>query len=91
MLNPKDYLKQIKEWEYCYCAKCEKIIYAHELELTERGIQCSKCKGYDLEAPAWVSCPHEKVSAVKCPRAGKGIRKGETGDECVFSCSFRKS
>lgn len=84
------YLNQIHEWEYCYCQNCEKIRYGFELEATDRGIQCAKCGSYDLEAPAWVHCPHERSRAVKCARAGRGIRREEYGEECKYRCIFRK-
>jgi hypothetical protein len=84
------YLAEIGDWGYCYCAKCERIRYASELEATERGVRCSKCGGYDLETPGWVNCPHEKSSAVKCARAGRGIVKGEYGYTCELRCTFRK-
>ena len=90
MQEREDYLAQINEWEYCYCRHCDKIRYSFELEPTEHGIQCSKCGGYDLEAPGWVPCPHERVGAVKCARAGKGIKREEYGDDCKYRCSFRK-
>jgi len=84
-------LSQIDEWEYCYCRNCEKIRYGFELEATERGIRCSKCGSYDLEAPGWVRCPYERDSAVKCPRAGKGIVKKDYGVECEYHCIYRRS
>ncbi len=90
MQKQEDYLTQIDEWEYCYCRNCRKIRYNFELEGTEHGIRCTKCGGYELEAPAWVHCPHHKVSTVKCARAGKGIRKEEQGYKCEERCSFRK-
>ena len=84
------YLTQLREWEYCYCRNCERIRYSFELEVTVCGIRCSKCGAYDLEAPAWVNCPHQKSRAVKCPRAGKGIKKEEYGDDCRYHCNFRR-
>ncbi len=83
-------LAQIEEWGYCYCRTCSRIRYKAELEATEQGIRCSKCGGYDLESPGWVYCPHEKSSAVKCARAGRGIVKGEYGYTCELRCTFRK-
>jgi hypothetical protein len=83
------YLNQLREWEYCYCRNCERIRYSFELEITERGIRCSKCGGYDLEAPAWVNCPHQKSGAVKCPRGGKGIKIEGYGNDCKYRCNFR--
>jgi len=84
------YLAQIDTWEYCYCRNCDEVRYSFDLRATEHGIQCSKCEGYDLEAPGWVICPHDKVGAVKCPRAGKGIVGEEYGVKCKYRCDFRK-
>ena len=84
------YLNQIHEWQYYYCRNCEMIIYSSELEFTECRIRCSKCGGYDLEAPAWVNCSHPKSGAVKCPRAGEGIKREEYGNDCKYRCNFRK-
>jgi len=85
------YLAQVDEWEYCYCRTCDKIRYSDELEVTERGIRCSQCGGYNLEAPGWIHCPHETEAAVKCPRAGRGINEGRYAEECQYRCSFRKA
>ena len=85
------YLDEIHKWEYCYCKNCDKIRYESELEATERGIQCSNCGSFDLEAPDWITCPHNKAGAVKCARAGKGIKKEEYGYDCKYRCNFRKS
>lgn len=82
---------QIAEWEYCYCVTCNRIRYRFELEATEAGIRCLKCGGYELEAPAWIFCPHAMfLTATKCPRAGQGIKRGKDGIECNYRCSFRK-
>jgi hypothetical protein len=83
------FLAKIKEWEYCYCSDCKRIRFSSELEATNEGIRCSKCKGYNLEAPDWVRCPHHKDSVVKCPRGGKGIVKTKHGSECKDNCYFR--
>ena len=93
VLMPKreDYLAQLDEWGYGYCRKCGKIRYSADLEATENGIRCRRCGSYDLEAPGWIYCPHEKASAVKCARAGRGIKQGEFGSECELRCNFRKS
>ena len=91
MIKREDLLAQIREWEYCYCQDCDKIRYGSELEATEHGIKCSKCGQYNLEAPLWIHCPHEKVGAVKCARAGKGIKVEEYGYDCKHRCSFRMS
>ncbi|NLI14076.1 hypothetical protein [Pelotomaculum propionicicum] len=83
------YLAKIKEWEYCYCEDCREIRFSKDLQATEEGVRCSKCKGYNLEAPGWVKCPHHKDSVVKCPRSGKGIRKLKYEYVCNDHCSFR--
>jgi hypothetical protein len=99
MLNRKDntlnkreaHAAQIDIWEYCYCESCDRIRYHFELKATAVGIRCSKCGSYDLEAPAWIFCPHAMfLAATKCPRGGKGIIKGKNRIECNFRCSFRK-
>ena len=89
MSRTSDNKRKIDQWGYCYCKKCDRIRYSSELEATERGIMCVRCRSYDLEAPDWVICPHHKMSAVNCPRAGKGIVFGRYGAECAFRCSFR--
>jgi len=90
MVGKEFYLDQIEDWGYCYCKKCGRIRYKFELEATEQGVRCRQCGSYDLEIPGWVNCPHQKASAVKCPRAGKGIKKQRYGYECQDRCSFRK-
>lgn len=82
---------QIDAWEYCYCRNCDRIRYSYELEVTERGIRCSKCGGYNVEPPGWVNCPNETLyRLVKCARAGRGVVKGTYGYECKYYCCFRK-
>ena len=90
MLKLGDYRTQMHKWEYCYCRDCDRIRYSFELEATESGIRCSKCGGYNLEAPGWVLCPAERGSAVKCPRAGKGIIRGDYAVECKYHCIYRE-
>ena len=85
------YLEQIKEWEYAYCEDCKEIRFSAELEATADGIRCTKCNGYNLEAPGWVVCPHHKDSVVKCARAGRGIVKMKYDTECHDHCNFRLS
>ncbi|MGM0688181.1 MAG: hypothetical protein ACQESO_01180 [Bacillota bacterium] len=75
--------------EYCYCYKCNKIRESADLVITKKGLQCSKCGGYDLGEAGWVACPYQKMSAVKCPRAGKGIVDNGFGLECTDRCFFR--
>ena len=87
----KDYAARIKEWEYAYCPGCDRIRYEFELEATKSGIRCSRCGGTDLEAPAWVFCPHAMfVAATKCPRGGLGIVEGRSGRECSHRCAYRR-
>jgi hypothetical protein len=76
-------------WEYCYCRRCKRIREKSELEFTGQGIRCTRCGGTDLEAPGWVTCPHQKMTAVICPRSGKGIVRDETGLNCTDRCFFR--
>ncbi len=85
------YIEEIKNWEYAYCADCRQIRFSSELEATPEGVRCSKCKGYRVEAPGWIVCPHHKDSTVKCARAGKGIVKLEQGAVCEEHCNFRLS
>ncbi len=84
--NPQ---KQKITWEYCYCRRCKRLRGKADLEATKKGIRCTRCGGTDLEAPGWVSCPHQKMTAVICPRSGKGIVKDETGLNCTDRCFFR--
>ena len=86
----QSYQKQIGEWEYCYCKKCDHIKYSSELEATPEGIRCRDCGSYELESPAWVCCPYEiRCSIVKCPRGGRGIKVTPEGERCVYNCTFR--
>jgi hypothetical protein len=77
------------EAEYCYCHDCRKIREAADLMLTEKGLQCRHCGGYNFDQASWVICPHDKISAVKCPRGGKGIIDNGSGFECIDRCFFR--
>ena len=89
--NQEQNAAQAAIWEYCYCKSCDRIRYQFELKATAIGIMCSKCGSYDLEAPAWIFCPHAMfIAATKCPRGGKGIIKGKNRIECNYRCSFRK-
>ncbi len=83
------YIEEIKSWEYGYCVDCRQVRFSSELEATPEGIRCSKCKGYNLEAPGWTVCPYYKDTVVKCPRAGKSIVKSDQGEECHEHCHFR--
>ncbi len=76
--------------EYCYCSSCMSIKESLDLVLSESGkLQCRQCGSLNLDAPGWVLCPHQKLTAVKCPRAGRGIISGESGLECTDRCFFR--
>ncbi len=77
------------EAEYCYCHNCRKLREISDLVITGRGQQCRYCGGDHIDESGWVICPHHKISAVKCPRAGKGITKGDNGMECADRCFFR--
>jgi hypothetical protein len=59
--------------------------------VSENSLVCRVCGTHDLEAPAWIQCPHHMGFAVNCPRAGKGISEGKFGLECAYRCSFRKA
>ncbi len=80
---------KIEAIEYCYCHKCNQIKGHRDLIITDGGLQCSRCGGYDLGEPGWVACPYQKMSAVKCPLAGKGIIDNGYGLECTDRCFFR--
>ena len=88
-MGTENLAEKIRSWEYCFCQGCNRMIVASDLVITAQGIQCSKCGHYNLEEPGWVICPHQKISAVKCPRAGKGIVHNESGIECADRCYFR--
>ena len=75
--------------EYCYCHHCRRIKEGSDLVITENGLKCSHCGSYELEEPEWVACPHQKMTSVKCPRAGKGIIDNGSGLECTDRCFFR--
>ncbi len=75
--------------EYCYCFRCNKIKESGDLTITPNGLQCRQCGGYNLGEAGWVACPYNKMSAVKCPMAGKGIIDTANGVECMDRCYFR--
>ncbi len=75
--------------EYCFCYRCNKIKVMEDLVETEKGLKCIQCGGYNLGEAGWVACPHNKMTAVKCPVAGKGIVDNGSGLECMDRCSFR--
>ncbi len=89
MNRQEEYVQRINQWEYCYCPQCKRVRTAAELAVTETGASCAVCGSSNLDPPGWVSCPHRKVSAVKCPRSGKGIIRDEHGARCQDRCSFR--
>ncbi len=78
-----------EENEYCYCHDCRKLREAADLIMTEKGVQCRYCGSYNFDQAGWVNCPYQKNTAVKCPRAGKGIVITENGLECIDRCFFR--
>ncbi len=79
----------IEALEYCYCYRCNKIKEDTDLIITDKGLQCSQCGEYNLGEAGWVACPYQKMSAVKCPLAGKGIIYNDFGLECTDRCFFR--
>lgn len=81
----------VKTIEYCYCLKCTRIKDISDLKSTAKGIQCRQCGGYDLSEAGWVACPYNKMTAVKCPTAGRGIVNTDSGLECMDRCFFRTS
>lgn len=88
-MNTERNASKMEIMEYCYCNRCQRIKSAADLIITEKGLQCSQCGGYNLDEPGWVVCPHQKTSAVKCPRAGKGIINTGYSLECTDRCFFR--
>ncbi|MDW7729711.1 MAG: hypothetical protein ACNA7Z_04480 [Dethiobacteria bacterium] len=76
--------------EYCYCNSCMRIKGLDEIITDDEGnLLCSHCGSRELDEPGWVICPHQKMTAVKCPRAGKGIISNGSGLECSDRCFFR--
>ena len=75
--------------EYYYCQHCRRIRSSDELAIRISGMTCRICGSTEIDEPAWVVCPYNKLSAVKCPRAGKGIINGSHGYECLDRCFFR--
>jgi len=88
MINHSD-VSETTLMEYCYCHHCKRIIESSDLRITEKGLQCRHCGSYSLDEPGWVACPHHKLTAVKCPRAGRGIINSGFGLECTDRCFFR--
>lgn len=88
-MNKLKALPKLEEMEYCYCRHCQRLRVSEELVLTSEGLQCRHC-GYDeFDEPGWISCPYHKMTAVKCPRAGKGIIHNGSGLDCSDRCFFR--
>ncbi len=83
------YRGKIRDWEYGYCLDCGQVRLSSELEATPEGIRCSKCQGYNLEAPGWTICPYFGETVIKCPRAGKSIINTAKGIECREHCHLR--
>lgn len=89
-MNIHKNMAQLALMEYCYCSSCMRIKESSELLLGEDGtLECSQCGNSNLDEPGWVTCPHQKMTAVKCPRAGRGIISSESGLECIDRCFFR--
>jgi hypothetical protein len=85
----ENYAQMLNSMEYCYCQNCKRIKESSELVMTAQGLKCRQCGGYDIDQPGWIACPHQKLTSVKCPRAGKGIIDHENGLECTDRCFFR--
>ena len=83
-------LKNEKNMEYCFCNHCRKMLDENQLTIGEDGtLRCYYCGSTDLGQPAWVNCPYQKMTAVKCPRGGKGISINTKGVECTDRCFIR--
>ncbi len=80
---------KIESLDYCICFDCNRIKDIQEVVSTKSGLKCLECGGYNLGEAGWTICPHQKMSAVKCPRAGKGIVDLGSGLECIDRCYFR--
>ena len=77
--------------EYCFCNQCLQIKEKKDLQINIEGkLVCKTCGSSDLDEPGWVICPHRKLTAVKCPRSGKGIVNIDNGLECMDRCFFAK-
>lgn len=90
MPGKEEFAARVREWEYCYCPRCRRIRTAEELTVNDAGIFCARCGEGGLESPGWVVCPHHKVSAVKCPRGGKGLSGDDSAAGCRDRCHFRE-
>jgi hypothetical protein len=89
-MNIEKTMAQLALMEYCYCSSCMRIKESSELLLSEEGtLVCRQCGNSNLDEPGWVACPHQKMTAVKCPRAGRGIISSDSGLECIDRCFFR--
>lgn len=82
-------LSRIEKMEYCYCRRCQRLKAKDELSMTPEGLQCRQCGCFEFDEPGWISCPYLKMTAVKCPRAGKGIIHSDAGLDCTDRCFFR--
>jgi len=86
----KNVLSNLSLMEYCYCNGCMRIKGLDDIIINQNGIPaCSKCGSIDLDEPGWVLCPYQKMTAVKCPRSGKGLINDGAGLECTDRCFFR--
>ncbi len=88
-MDLKNKIINYENMEYCYCYQCGKIKEKSDLVLTENGLQCRKCGSIHLGEAGWVSCPYNKMTAVKCPIGGRGIITTDYGLECMDRCYFR--
>lgn len=82
-------LIKVEGMEYCYCIHCRRLKESADLVMTIKGLKCLECGNFDFEEPGWVNCPYQKLTAVKCPRAGKGITNNDSGLDCADRCYFR--
>jgi hypothetical protein len=77
--------------EYYFCNSCLTMLDKNEiLPGKDHTLACSRCGSSDIGEPAWVNCPYLKMTAVKCPRGGKGITRNNQGVECSDRCFFRQ-
>lgn len=82
-------LNDYSAFEYLYCHQCGRIKEPVELDIFGNNIKCRKCGNERFAEPGWVACPHNKMTAVKCPMGGKGIVNTDGGIECLDRCFFR--
>ena len=76
--------------DYCFCNCCNRMVRSKDIEADSEGHRrCLTCGGSDFADSAWVICPYHKMTAVKCPRGGKGLFDTGHGVECSDRCFFR--